>query len=133
MKATKQIGAIVLLAILGLKAMIVPTLFINYQLRKDFIIKNYCVNKEFPELHCDGKCYLAKQIKAAQQEDERQAETQFFNKLLGFECLSGTVHFAFEERGHLLEERAQKVFYRNPFFLQNYSSSVFHPPQSVLS
>lgn len=33
-----------------------------YELNIDYIIKNYCVNKDKPEMHCNGKCYLNKQL-----------------------------------------------------------------------
>lgn len=35
-----------------------------YQLNIDYIVENYCVNKERPTLKCDGKCYLAKQMES---------------------------------------------------------------------
>ncbi|WP_299112745.1 hypothetical protein [uncultured Winogradskyella sp.] len=33
-----------------------------YQLNIDYIIEAYCVNKDKPELQCNGKCHLAKQL-----------------------------------------------------------------------
>lgn len=33
-----------------------------YQLNIDYIIDTYCVNKEEPELQCNGKCHLVKQL-----------------------------------------------------------------------
>lgn len=34
-----------------------------YQYNIDFIKKELCVNKNKPQMNCNGKCYLAKQIK----------------------------------------------------------------------
>jgi hypothetical protein len=62
-----------------------PLVFAGCELRKDFIMKNYCVNKSRPELHCDGKCYLAKQLEKAEQENQKQATGNFITKLLSFE------------------------------------------------
>ena len=28
----------------------------------DYIIAKYCVNKDKPEMHCNGKCHLMKQL-----------------------------------------------------------------------
>lgn len=36
--------------------------YAGYFLNKNFIIENFCINKKKPELSCDGKCYLSKQI-----------------------------------------------------------------------
>ncbi len=40
-----------------------------YQLNIDYIIETYCVNKEKPELQCNGKCHLAKQLSVTKTTD----------------------------------------------------------------
>ncbi|GAB3502967.1 hypothetical protein GCM10027442_03380 [Emticicia fontis] len=52
---------------------------IDYQLRKDFIAKALCVNKQKPQLNCNGKCYLSKRLKAA-EEHENKAQHNIFDK-----------------------------------------------------
>ena len=37
----------------------------NYTLNKARITALYCVNKARPQLHCDGKCHLARQLRKA--------------------------------------------------------------------
>ena len=44
---------------------------IDYQLRQDFIAKTLCINKAKPQLNCNGKCYLAKRIKAAEDQETK--------------------------------------------------------------
>lgn len=44
-----------------------------YQVNKDYIARVLCENRNKPELHCDGKCYLAKKLKA--QQDKHDQET----------------------------------------------------------
>ena len=34
----------------------------GYEINKDFITKNICVNKNKPSLHCNGKCHLKKEL-----------------------------------------------------------------------
>lgn len=47
----------------------------SFELNRDYIIKNLCENRDRPQLHCDGKCYLAKKLKAGQeQQDSATAE-----------------------------------------------------------
>jgi len=36
----------------------------NYILNKDYIAKVLCVNKDRPEMSCEGKCHLMKQLEA---------------------------------------------------------------------
>jgi hypothetical protein len=45
----------------------------QYQLNKDYIARVLCENRDRPELHCDGQCYLAKRLKA--QQDKLDKET----------------------------------------------------------
>ncbi|GAB3760737.1 hypothetical protein [Spirosoma pomorum] len=44
-----------------------------YQLNKDYIARVLCENRDRPELHCNGQCFLAKRLKA--QQDKQDKET----------------------------------------------------------
>jgi hypothetical protein len=127
MRSGKQIGALVLLSLLFVKAMVVPALFVNYELRKDFIIKNYCINKDRPELHCDGKCYLAKQLKAAEQQDEQQATNTFLSKVFEVETKFPSVSFVFDPIVSALIKTHS--FYQEADISRIRVTGVFHPPQ----
>ncbi|GAB3522025.1 hypothetical protein GCM10027442_46580 [Emticicia fontis] len=52
---------------------------IDYTLRQNYIANVLCVNKNKPQLNCNGKCYLAKRLKAV-EEKEKQAGHQAFEK-----------------------------------------------------
>ena len=43
-------------------------LVVDFTLNRAIITARFCVNKTRPQLHCDGKCYFAKQLK---QQEER--------------------------------------------------------------
>lgn len=71
--------AFFMLLLISFKILIVPFVYLDFELRKEYIVKNLCENRFTPQLHCDGKCYLAKQLhKVAQDharsETEKQAE-----------------------------------------------------------
>ncbi|MBK7567566.1 MAG: hypothetical protein IPI31_07010 [Bacteroidetes bacterium] len=34
----------------------------GYYMHKDYIVENLCINQSKPEMDCEGKCYLKKQI-----------------------------------------------------------------------
>ena len=50
--------------------------FIEYQLNKKYIAEVLCVNKDKPEMHCNGKCHLKKQLKKANNLPEKQQQEQ---------------------------------------------------------
>ncbi|MCA0365722.1 MAG: hypothetical protein LCH67_16900 [Bacteroidetes bacterium] len=129
MEKSKKILSITLLIALAIKLLMAPAIFLDYQLRKDFIIKNYCVNKNRPEMHCDGKCYLAKQLKKAQEKEEKQATNDFLTKFFGIEGFTKTVNFKNYFGQITYFSRSEK----NYFYLDNAIStdytSIFHPPR----
>jgi hypothetical protein len=55
--------------------MIRPVLpYVEYAVNKSYIVQYLCENRDKPRLKCDGKCYLAKQLKVAQSTSDEPAE-----------------------------------------------------------
>lgn len=46
--------------------------FTGFELNRKYIAAELCVNKNKPELNCNGKCYLMKKLKQAQDKEEKQ-------------------------------------------------------------
>lgn len=44
----------------------------SFELNRDFIAKNLCENRSRPQLNCNGKCYLAKKLKAQHDREDRE-------------------------------------------------------------
>jgi hypothetical protein len=57
---------LVLLQTLGREVLV-----LDYQLNKAQITALYCVNKARPQLHCNGKCHLAQQLRKADGTDKK--------------------------------------------------------------
>lgn len=130
MEAIKKISVVLMVSLLAVKSMIAPILFVKYEFSKDYIIENYCVNKDKPELHCDGKCYLAKQLKAAEEQDGKAAQSEFLSYLFSFQVVLNSSVSLFQEASELLVFRVEKTFfYNNPFYSQTFHFEIFHPPQ----
>jgi hypothetical protein len=43
--------------------------YLDYSINKNYISEFLCVNKDKPELRCEGKCHLNKQLKKINTED----------------------------------------------------------------
>jgi hypothetical protein len=50
-------------------------LYAYYTINKDMITQKLCVNKSKPQLHCNGKCYLSKQLKKAAENEKKQSQS----------------------------------------------------------
>ena len=60
----KIIGAV--LTLLYITLLLKPFMpYIGYQINKAYIAEALCENRDKPQMHCDGKCYLSKQLKKA--------------------------------------------------------------------
>ncbi len=59
--------SIFFLVILSLPAVYKVGFFAFYELNKDYIAQNYCVNKERPITMCHGSCFLEKGLGLADQ------------------------------------------------------------------
>jgi hypothetical protein len=52
-------------------------IYAGYQLNKNYIASKLCENRNKPWLHCNGKCYLMKKLKQAEEKQntsEREAQ-----------------------------------------------------------
>ncbi|MFD1143721.1 hypothetical protein ACFQ4C_21510 [Larkinella insperata] len=50
-----------------------------FQINKQYIARVLCENRDRPELHCDGQCYLARRLKAQQEKEDQQTAEQVQN------------------------------------------------------
>lgn len=66
----RRIVAFTLVVALLISSAAKTMLLADYLLNKEYIAKVLCINRDKPEMHCNGKCHLAKQLKA-QEEGER--------------------------------------------------------------
>jgi hypothetical protein len=52
-------------------------IYAGYQLNKNYIATKLCENRNRPWLHCNGKCYLMKKLKQAEEkQNASERETQ---------------------------------------------------------
>lgn len=97
-----------------------------YELNHPYIVRNLCENRARPQLHCDGKCILAKKLKAA-EEREKQQTSQLRQWLETPVFTSPTLpEFVFETVWSEPEPTPRPAYhlpgYASP------SSRFFHPP-----
>ncbi|MGJ8592442.1 MAG: hypothetical protein ACSHXF_07835 [Aquaticitalea sp.] len=94
-----------------------------YELNIDTIIQKYCVNKDKPELQCNGKCHLATQLQIVNTSDESQQLTfileaffpVFVVEFQNFDLINASTQFQIPQMfsysksyAHLLELRIDK-------------------------
>jgi len=50
--------------------------FAGFELNREYIAEELCVNKEKPQLACHGKCFLADKLKQAAEKEKKQEKEQ---------------------------------------------------------
>ena len=98
-----------------------------YHANKDYIARVLCENRARPELHCDGKCYLAKQLKAQQDKQDKETTERVQNTpILQLFC-QATLPFQFRSIRALFQVVSFPT-YRLPSYLTP-MLGLFRPPR----
>ncbi|RFS26739.1 hypothetical protein DVR12_02845 [Chitinophaga silvatica] len=53
---------------------------LNFYLNQDYIAQNLCENRDKPQMHCNGKCHLAKKLNEEDKKDRENPERKMENK-----------------------------------------------------
>ena len=69
----KSVFAYLLTALVLLQTFSRELLVVDFTLNQATITARFCVNKARPQLHCDGKCYFAKQLKKQEERESKSA------------------------------------------------------------
>jgi hypothetical protein len=49
--------------------------YAGFELNRQYIASNLCVNKSRPWMHCNGRCFLMKKVKEAEDNEKKQERT----------------------------------------------------------
>lgn len=119
--------SIVLLSSLLLANFSSVFIYMGFEANQSYISKVLCENKDKPEMHCEGKCYLMKKLKQAhekEQKQERQSQKQQIQDAVV------TIPVTFKQ--YAFAETNIHI----PFSMgmpQNIKNSIFHPPKGKLT
>jgi hypothetical protein len=46
--------------------------YAGFELNSKYIAENLCINRNRPEMHCNGKCYLMNKVRQAEEKEKKQ-------------------------------------------------------------
>lgn len=114
----------ILFVFLYLTAMLRPIQpYVEFVLNQDYIAQFLCVNQDKPELQCNGKCHLVKEIEKQQQQEPFSAlSISMENYPIGFvNILNITLSQNFTSK------KEQRFLYKNLYNF-NIKKVLFQPP-----
>lgn len=119
-----------MLSLMLIKVWVIPLLYLDFEVRRDYIIANLCVNRNRPQLHCDGKCYLAKKLAALEEQEKKQAEKDYMTKLL-FQPMELKSYELDMPSAQLRESNLVSYNFSLQGKISKLSPDIFHPPAIV--
>jgi thioredoxin-related protein len=118
----KKIAVLVLLFLFLLQCGIKTIIVVGFYTQRDLISKTICENKNKPKMHCNGKCYLNKQLKK-EQKNERDTSNilKEVNEIFVKQPISDFEFISFDQ---ILEHYDNYLI--RPY--QNNIPNIFRPP-----
>lgn len=99
-------------------------LFIDYEINKTEITELFCINKDKPELNCNGSCHLMQQLKEREHKESQQINYQDFK----IEAISEQEELCFD----VLDLKVAIWPYNTDFHTLNETYLVPSPPPNSI-
>lgn len=100
-----------------------------YQVNQDYVAEELCENQDKPELECNGKCYLMKQLEKAENntssKDDKDKTVNPFS--LKIELLQNSEEVKIKVIPVFASEK-KVLFSYIDHYRKEFSSKIFHPP-----
>ncbi|MEQ9166270.1 MAG: hypothetical protein RLO12_08430 [Fulvivirga sp.] len=106
----------------------VPLIYLDFELREDYIAKVLCINRDKPITVCGGQCYLTKQLGAVTDFDNDGDQTM--HRLV-------EIIFASPESEMIIASQVPDNYFQKQIIPQSENlkslnlTDIFHPPQLI--
>lgn len=98
----------------------------HFYMDREQITALYCINKDKPELECDGKCELSKRLSEAKNQNESEAEITLEELQLTFLAKGKEASLPFVSESNIEILNTPRYQMTNSLDL---GKDFFHPPQ----
>ena len=100
-----------------------------YVSNKAYVAKELCINKKKPQLRCNGKCHLAKQLQKLEEPEKPSPSRVPVNlKLKSVDWIALNSVFTIVNEAFFTEKSAAPRWPENTGSPVSLAKSVFHPP-----
>lgn len=103
--------------------------YTGFKLNEGYIAANICINRFNPGLHCNGKCYLMRKLRQAEEHQKKQAgRSSLLRVTVSFFQISSSISFL---EPSTLEKHDFGFFMFNYLCTSRYLDAIFRPPKSL--
>lgn len=105
--------------------------FAYFKINQDEIAAEHCVNKDKPEMHCNGQCHLKKELKKVQvvNEDESNEDSQSRLPQISLEFLIAILPEGLNYKNNASDQLIELVWAPEERVSIAYAVSPWHPPK----
>ncbi|WP_202913638.1 hypothetical protein [Pararcticibacter amylolyticus] len=103
--------------------------YAGFELNKAYIAKELCENRSRPAMHCNGKCYLMKKLRAA-EEKEKEQESKGNSNRLEISFFQEPFNLSFNQPAIAGGNSSHVPFY-SYLYTSQHIDSVFRPPKQT--
>lgn len=105
--------------------------FTYFKINQEEIVAEHCVNKDKPEMHCNGQCHLKKELEKAQviKEDNSNEEPQSRLPQINLEFLIAVLPEVFSYKSNTPDHLIELVWHSEENISSAYSITPWHPPK----
>ena len=98
---------------------------LDFYINQEFIAKNLCVNRDKPQMHCNGHCQLKRRLTEEERKEQESPEHRADNR--------SEIFYASNFHQYSLQPQFRRIviIYQYPHCLGvpiDQPSAVFHPP-----
>lgn len=130
LRPLNRIISIALLLTIAFQWIVKVAVVADWKIHQEYIAKTSCINRDKPQLECDGKCQLQNRLDAIDSEQSSQESVPVQkNKFTEFEKFVSNSNFQLNTAGFGSELEYNLVL--NSLYAYNFVGFCFHPP-SVL-
>ena len=104
------------------------SVYLSYQFNKEYIATHLCVNKDKPELACQGKCVLMKKLALLNKKDNSEKENIPSYYSLTFKYIH-TPFLRVKKYGTDISKHFSKP--TPSLYAYLFYTSILHPPQHI--
>ena len=119
--------AIFIVVFLILAKPVIPVL--DYIINYDYIAKELCENKAKPQMHCNGKCHLMKELAKAAENEKPASQKKSQHQETEVLFCETVIDFSFSTNDAVVF--AKNVMGYNNLYSSLNTTAIFHPPAFI--
>lgn len=126
----KQLVALILFIGLNAQCLIKLGTVTWYTLNKEYVTEKFCINKAKPKMHCNGKCYLKKQLAKSGDEtnnSEKQRLPEKTDTIYISAIIPPVLRLDLSSPDDILIRYGRHLV----TIYEDYYSTIFHPPPGM--